>query len=200
LSDLLKPASFVSLLERNYKMQKIRSVIASCISIVSIASCASVFAMNKAGDITLNVGGGYDIFSSRRHIENSGVPTLALGYNFTDQWGIEGLFGAFNTNSKANYNNGKHVNGWMFAVDGLYHFTPYQLLQPYVFAGPGLMSFNPNGNDANNQGNINAGAGLQFFVADMVALRLEARDIYTFVGGYNDVFLNGGVTIFFRGC
>ena len=120
----------------------------------------------------------------------------ALGYNFTDQWGIEALLGFFNTQSRHLENFGADVSGTMFAVNAVYHFTPYKKLQAYVLAGPGIMGFNPNGTDAHNEGNLNAAVGVEVFADEAVALRLEARDFYTFVGGKNDVFLSGGVTFF----
>ncbi len=56
---------------------------------------APSYAYNKAGTIPLTLGGGYDSFASKRRVDNSGVGFAALGYNFTDHWGIEGLVGFF---------------------------------------------------------------------------------------------------------
>lgn len=165
---------------------------------LSIAIVTPAFAFNTAGTIPLTLGGGYDFFSSHRRIDNSGVGFAALGYNFTDHWGIEGLAGFFNTKSTYPATYDQRVKGSMFAIDGVYHFSPYHSFQPYVLAGPGVMGFNPNGTDANNEGNFNAGIGAQMFFTDRVALRAEVRDFYTFTGGRNDVFVSGGVTILFN--
>ena len=156
------------------------------------------FAFNKAGTIPLTFAGGYDFFSSKRRVDNSGVGLAALGYNFTDHWGIEGLIGYFNTKSKYPATYDENVKGSMYAVNGVYHFSPYRSLQPYVLAGPGVMGFNPNGTDANNEGNFNAAVGADLFFTDRVALRAEVRDFYTFTGGKNDVFVSGGVVFLFN--
>jgi OOP family OmpA-OmpF porin len=166
---------------------------------LSLLTCQSALAFNKAGDISLTAGGGYDYFSTKRHIENSGIPFGIVGYNFSDHWGIEGLLGMFHTDSHYPGDEGKEVSGTMFAVDAVYHFSPYQFVQPYVLAGPGIMGLNPNGSDANNEGNINAAVGVQLFVNEIVAFRFEARDLYTFVGGKNDIFLSAGVTFLIAG-
>ncbi|HTM63353.1 MAG TPA: porin family protein [Gammaproteobacteria bacterium] len=151
-------------------------------------------AFNKAGNVSLNIGAGYDYFSDKRRIENSGIPFGIIGYNLTDNWGVEGLLGFFHTRSHYPVTYNKDVSGTMFAVNAVYHFTPYQFIQPYLLAGPGVMGLNPNGTDANNEGNINAAAGAQLFINDNIAFRFEARDLYTFVGGKNDVFVSGGLT------
>jgi hypothetical protein len=67
-------------------------------------------------------------------------------------------------------------------------------------AGPGIIGLNPNGNDPNNEGNINAGLGTQYFVDKSFAFKVEARDFYTITGGgKNDVLIDVGVTYLF-GC
>ena len=165
------------------------------ISLLSAVLCQSALAFNKAGNISITPGVGYDYFSSKRHMTNSGIGFGALGYNFTDNWGIEGLLGFFTTTYRGSVNPyGTNVDGTMFAIDAVYHFAPYSCFQPYVLAGPGAMSMDPNGTDSHGQGNFNAAVGVQIFSDEVVALRLEARDLYTFVGGQNDVFLSAGVT------
>lgn len=159
-----------------------------------LVTSQTALAFNHAGDVSLTVGGGYDYFSSKRRVENTGIPFGIVGYNFTDSWGMEALLGLFNTTSTYPTTNNEDVTGSMFAADVVYHFSPYQFVQPYLLAGPGFMGLNPNGNDATYEGNINAAAGVQLFFHDKMAFRLEARDLYTWVGGKNDVFLSAGLT------
>ncbi len=161
---------------------------------LSLLSCQTALAFNKAGDLTLTAGGGYDYFATKRQIDNTGIPFGIIGYNFSDNWGIEALLGFFHTTAHYTGFYGKDVSGTMFAADVVYHFTPYKFVQPYLLAGPGIMGLNPNDNDANNEGNVNGAAGVQLFFNDNIAFRLEARDIYTIVGGKNDVMLSGGIT------
>ena len=146
--------------------------------------------------MTATLGAGYEYFASKRHIDNTTVPFGIIGYNFTDHWGIEGLLGVINSTTYKT-NSKQHVHGGLFLVDGLYHFSNYKNIEPFVLAGVGITGLDPNGEDARNEGNINAGAGVLWFANEMIALRLEARDIYTIVGGKNDVMLGGGVTVVF---
>lgn len=162
--------------------------------LASLLACQSIYAFNKPGNVSLTFGGGYDYFSSARYVKNSGIGFGELGYNLTERWGIEGLFGLFHTESRRSATYGKDVSGDMFAINAVYHFAPWKALQPYLLAGPGVMGFDPNGSDPHQQGNFNGAAGVQIFFDEVVALRLEARDFYTITGGKNDVFLNAGVT------
>jgi hypothetical protein len=162
--------------------------------LLSLLLCQSALAFNKAGNVSITPGAGYDYFSSKRHMTNTGIPFGIVGYNFTDNWAIEGLLGFFRTTYHGSVIQNPNVDGTMFAVNAVYHFAPYYCFQPYVLAGPGAMSMDPNGTDSHGQGNFNAAVGVQIFSDEVVALRLEARDFYTFVGGQNDVFLNAGVT------
>ena len=123
------------------------------LSLLALSTFQPVYALNNAGTVSLTLGGGYDYFSSKRLVKNSGVGFGIAGYNFTDQWGIEALLGFFNTKSRHTNNYDKTVNGTLFAFDAVYHFSPYASLQPYVLAGPGVTGFNPNGTDAHNEGN-----------------------------------------------
>jgi hypothetical protein len=76
--------------------------------------------------------------------------------------------------------------------------VPYQCIEPFLLAGVGATGLNPNGNSANYEGNINAGAGAQWFINDIIAFRAEARDFYTIIGGKNDVFLGAGISFYFK--
>ena len=155
---------------------------------------------NSAGDATVTAAGGEFFFAQKRNIENTGLAMLILGYNFTDNWGIEGLVGGFTTTFKDSVHDNREISGTLVSIDGVYHFSPYHNVQPYVLAGVGVLGLNPNRYSANNEGNINAGVGAEFFVHPAVAFRLEGRDFYTWVGGKNDLMLDGGVTFLFDFC
>jgi OmpA-OmpF porin, OOP family len=183
-------------------MKKIQSFALVCVGLISIASYTSSFAFagNRPGALTVTLAGGYEYFSSKRLIDNTGLGIFMLGYDFTEHWGIEGLLGGFRNNFKGSAHDTRQINGTLFAIDGVYHFATSSMVEPYVLAGAGATGMNPSREDANNEGNVNAAVGLQLFVHKSVAFRLEARDLYTFVGGKNDVLLSGGVSMLFDLC
>lgn len=159
----------------------------------------AAFAFNKAGTFPLTLGGGYYYLASKRHMDNTGALLGSLGYNINDQWGVQGILAGFSTNTRRSVDrDNRTVSGTFFAFDVVYHFKPYGQFQPYVLAGPGILGLSPNGDDARNEGNINGAAGLQYFIGEKMALGVEARGIYTLIGGKLDGFLNAGVTYLFN--
>jgi OOP family OmpA-OmpF porin len=162
-------------------------------------ACHGAYAENRAGAFTLTPGVAYDFFASKRNINNTWLlPTVAVAYNFDERWAIEGAFATFGT-SKQGAGPHPSVRGDLYTVDGLYRFAHYGMFEPYVSAGLGAYHINPNGSDAYNQANLNAGLGTQVFFSDSVALRGEVRDLYTMSGGKNDVTLGLGVSFLFGG-
>src|SRR5579862_6020257 len=156
-----------------------RFIVMICISLISIVLSPITMASHRAGAAILSLGAGYERFSSKRHIDNTGMPFFALGYDLTDNWGVEGFLGLTSTDSRRPEDDGRQIKTTLFTFDGVYHFSPYHKVEPYVLAGVGITGMHPNGrSDANNEGNINAGVGAEIFIAKSIAFRLEARDLY----------------------
>ncbi len=174
-------------------MQILRSSFISLSLLFFSIMNASAYAENRAGALAFTLGGGYDYFSSKREMQNTGIPFVALGYSFTKTWGIEGLLGSFRTNFNNSVHDTRNIDGNMFAIDVIYRFLPYRFMEPHLLAGVGVMGFDPNRNDAHNQGNVNVGIGTDLFIDQSIAFLVEARDFYTIVGGKNDVFVDAGI-------
>jgi OOP family OmpA-OmpF porin len=168
-------------------------------SLAFLGTLSSASAENRAGAFTVTPGVGYYFFSDQRNLNNTAVlPTLALAYDFNERWALEGAYGSMHTNySPSNMQGG--VNGNLYSVDGIYRFSPFHMIEPYVSAGLGVLYLSQNGTDANSQANLNAGLGAQIFFDRSVALRAEVRDLYTMAHGQNDVMLNLGVSFLFGG-
>ncbi len=183
-------------------MKKLHTLaILASLGLASISSFSSAFAASRANTMTFSAGGGYYYFAQKRSIDNTALPFIGLGYNITDRWGIEGILATMSTKSHSPEDDGSHVNGTLFLLDGLYHFPVYRdVVEPYVILGVGGLGLDPNGTDARNEGNINAGLGLNLWADKVVGFRFEARDIYTIVGGKNDVMLDAGVTFLLDLC
>jgi len=178
-------------------MKKGHSLVFVGLSLISILFSTVNYAGNHEGAFKLTVGAGYDYLASKRNMNNAGGPMLILGYDFTNRWGFEAMLATFNTRFKGNVQDNRGINGTLFALDGVYHFCPLFkcVVEPFVLAGAGVVGLNPNKNSANNEGNINAGVGVEVFVHRSVALRAEVRDFYTLVGGKNDIYLDAGITV-----
>lgn len=167
---------------------------------------ATAMAENREGAITINPGIGAYLFDGKNDLKNSALYNLSIGYDFTNNWGVEAFAGAMNTNSKnpSSYN----VTGELYTLDGIYHFNTQSPFEPFLMAGVGMLNLDPNGNitwstihgdEANTQANINGGAGIEYFVHPDIALRSDIRDVYTMDGGKNDYLVNFGVSILLGG-
>lgn len=164
---------------------------------LSLLASSFVNAGNRPGAFTFTPGVGVDFFAVKRDFNNTSVlPEISLTYNFDDRWAIEGTYNTFGTS----YRNNRTVKGDLYLVDAIYRLTPiYTRIEPYVTAGFGVYYLNPNNTNANSQGNINLGVGAQLFFTDSIALRLEGRNLYTWVGGKNDQMINLGVSFLLGG-
>lgn len=187
-------------------MKKLTQAILTVSSgLLVVASGAQAGAIgNQTGNVSLSPGMAYVAFANKRHLDNAAMGTLTLGYNFTDNWGVEAMAGILNSEVDKEFK--KDVDGEFYSFNGVYHFNVGHKWQPYVLAGLGVWHLNPNGTvttddtggvDAHTQANANAGLGVQYFFAPNLAWRLGARDAYTFTGGKNDVMVEGGLTILF---
>jgi hypothetical protein len=174
-------------------------------SILVVAMISGLFSLtalagNRPGAFTFTVGGAYDFWAPDRNMHNTWLlPTAALAYNFDEHWGIEGGYGTFEA-TQSTIGGGGSVSGDLYTVAGLYRFNNiYHCFEPFITAGVGVYHINPNGSNAQNQGNINAGLGTEIFFGDSVALRGDVRDVYTWAGSKNDVILGFGVSFLFGG-
>ncbi|OGT40182.1 MAG: hypothetical protein A3F12_07985 [Gammaproteobacteria bacterium RIFCSPHIGHO2_12_FULL_38_14] len=146
---------------------------------------------------SITLGDGHAFFAKRRSLENANLPFVAAGYFFNQRYEIEALAGSFNTKFKNPTSTERQINGLLFALDGVYHASLSTVIKPFFMAGLGVFAFSEARTDSNDQGNINAGIGSNFFISPSIAFRLELRDFYTIVGGYNDILLDGGLSVFF---
>jgi OOP family OmpA-OmpF porin len=163
------------------------------LGLLTLLTTEHAVAGNRAGAVTLTLADAYYHFASSRHLDNTSLPNVALAYNVTDRWAIEGGIGVINTNQKPVL-GGLGVHGFLYTADAIYRFRHSQF-EPYIIAGIGLLGIKPNGLNSTHQGNINAGVGTQIFFSDSIALRGEIRDLYTTTGaGKNDYMINFGVS------
>ena len=181
-------------------MKKLSLIAAAGVSLFSIIAHADNYLGSRAHAGYVTLGGGYEYFASKRNIDNTGMGIATLGYNLTDTWGVEALVSSFRTEFKNRVNDPRSINGNLFAVDAVYHFAAYNAVEPYLVGGPGFTRLNPNRNDATSEGNFNLGVGVKTFINKAVGFGIEARDLYTFTGGKNDVLFSAGITFMMDFC
>jgi OOP family OmpA-OmpF porin len=182
--------------------QKSRLQVYVCL--IALISTSVVIAGNRPGAVSLTFGDAYYKFDSKRHVDSTFMPNFALAYDVTEHWGIEGTVGVLNSHLSADLDTGEvegdSAHGMLYTINGIYHFTPYKIIEPYVTVGIGDIGLEPSGNEPVQEGMVNAGLGAQAFFDKSLALRAEFREIYTTTGsGFNDYFVNFGISYLIGG-
>lgn len=130
-------------------------------------------AANRAGALTLSpMVGGY-LFEGDQDVDQDALTYgLGLGYNFTNNFGLE-LLGQFTEGKVENSSNDFDVLN--LSLNAVYHLGNMKSFAPYITAGAGVMNLDRQGVGQNDNLAGNYGLGAKFFLSENVALRLDAR-------------------------
>jgi len=121
--------------------------------------------------------GGYT-FDGKQHVQTNIAVGLGLGYNLTKHWGLEGNFTLVPVKYTINNRKGDLFN---LRGDVLYHFMPERKLVPFVALGGGWSETpKPFNNNTNQDLTLDYGGGVKYFFNDWLALRGDARHIFSF--------------------
>lgn len=155
-------------------------------------------AANRARTFTLTpLAGGY-LFEGQQNVDRN-APTLgvALGYNLDQTLGAEADFQFINAST--DQGTKKDVHGYLYRLDGLYHFRPGKMLVPYLAAGVGALTLNPYLRDAETNGLLDWGGGIKVYGGDNLALRLDVRHLLVFDHPENNLVYTAGLMYQFGG-
>lgn len=139
----------------------------------------------KAGSVEINPFIGYNFFEKDQNLKDSALFGGRLGFNFTDNVGIEATVEFMNSDvdnkSIRQTKEGQFtspindVNILMYHLDLVYHFMPEKRFNPFIVAGYGAANYSPKINNK-NMSIIDFGAGAKFWLMDNIALRFDLRD------------------------
>ena len=144
--------------------------------------------------------GGY-VFEGNQRLHNTPVYGLAIGYNLSEHWALEGV-ASFSTDVTSDKSNNEDLRVFGLRGDILYHFLPEGPLVPYLAIGGGYLGLEPRKGETDDDLMVNYGAGLKFFLTDSVALRADVRhildinvnDIGSHPSYYNNLSYTAGLT------
>lgn len=143
-----------------------------------IALATPGFAENRKGAYTLSPFVGGYAFDTDQDLEASPTHGLRAGYNFTEHWGAEAVFGYVLTETEA---TNMETDSYSYGLDALYHFRPEKNLVPFIAAGVGGNTLHtPRGIEDSSEWLFNYGLGLKYFITDSVALRGDVRHVLVF--------------------
>ncbi len=164
--------------------------------LIFLGTISNVKAEIKPGSYSVTpMVGGY-LFEGNQELDHSPVYGVGLGYNFDTHWGAEAVFNYIDTKSKVNKGD---VNAYLGRLNGLYHFTPFGKLVPYLAAGVGGISFDVDRGDNDTNALVNYGAGLKYFLTESLALQGDVRHIISFSTTHHNLMYTVGLTFYFGG-
>jgi OOP family OmpA-OmpF porin len=156
-----------------------------------------VMAENREGAVTLSpFFGGLTFAGGSEHLDSDFAMGLRGGYNFTRELGAELLLGYTETVHDPEV---IRANLYRYGADILYHFRPDKDLVPFVVAGLGGFTEDYS-RVIHDQANLyfNYGGGVEYSLADWVALRGDIRHAVVF-DGHNNAELSLGFKFQFGG-
>jgi OOP family OmpA-OmpF porin len=144
------------------------------LAMLLVSATTSLAAGIRADSFTLSgLLGGYS-FDGKQHLETRPVLGLRGGYNFTKYFGIEALFDYVPTESTVGQGD---ANIYRFGADALLHLLPDGRLVPYLAAGYGALTIDPDNQRSRTKGVFDYGPGVKYFLTDDLALRGDFRHL-----------------------
>ena len=187
-------------------MERYRFLNATAVLVVLILlSCASgAFAENKAEQITLTPFWGGHIFDKDQNLDKYGrTGGLGIGYNLTENLGLEALFNFSTTNAKSipGLGTGPDIpkddaQAYMGRLEAQYNITGISdRLVPFLAVGAGAVKVKSDqpGYDSNTDFLLDYGGGLKLYITPAIALRGDIRHAIVFPkddANDNDYFSN----------
>jgi len=149
--------------------------VAGC-ALFALALAAPAMAEVRPGSFAITPYVGGYTFEGDQNIETGLTFGLRGGYNFTRNWGLEGVLGFTPTEQKRNDSD---VDATTYRLEGLYHFMPEKDLVPFLALGVGGITIDSEGSGVKDRtdGIITAGGGLKYFINDAFAVRGDGRYI-----------------------
>lgn len=167
------------IVQRRSLMKNMQLFVVFFVLLASIPFPESSDAAVRPGGVTLSPFAGEYRFEGNQIVEgttlkDSPVYGLALGYNFSRRWAVEGVFSYID--SEASSGSVDNIDVYAAHLDLLYHFRPQMEFVPYVAAGLGGISIHPGG-ESDQNGLFNLGVGFKYFFTDTIGFRADVRGI-----------------------
>jgi OmpA-OmpF porin, OOP family len=133
----------------------------------------SVYAEIQPGSFSVTPFVGGYFFDRTQDFKNTLTYGGGLGYDFTEHFGIEGLYNVLDTKTKSTE---AKVNGSLVRIEGLMYLGSSKNFVPYLAIGAGAINVEHPVNKLDRKfGDF--GFGLKYFLTEKIALRADVRDI-----------------------
>lgn len=167
------------------------------IAICGVSTVFPAFASIPEGSFVLTPSYGYYRYASKRHVDSQGFGSVSLGYQMAPKGRAEIFYSRLS--SSINEDDKPDVHGSLYGLRGLYFFQSKYIVQPYVLGGVGAMYLDRSTHkDPNTNAFLTVGAGLEYVLSKWIALKASVGDNYIPSGGYNDGYVDFGISFYFN--
>lgn len=163
-------------------------------ALLSVAALYGAESMADEKGVMLSIMGGQAMFDSESELEDDTFYSIGIGYDFGNRFAAEFSY----LSTEPEYENIPYsVDTQHLRLDGLYYFGQDKL-RPYLVAGVGQAEYTLSDSDQDSTDTIvNAGAGVKYWLNDYVALRGDARAVYSTDIEETDTLVGVGLTFKF---
>ncbi len=178
------------------------------VGVIALA-CCGITSAEESYEHIVNVsltGGGVD-FEGDEAVDDSYAVSLHVGLDYTERWTLEAVLTSLpHLEESLAHSYGTRVSRLQrtagagvdetsaigLAVDGLYHFTRWERLDPYVSIGLGIMHYEDDVG-AQTDPTVRVGGGIFYHLSDHLALRADLRVITAGTDSEVNSLFGGGV-------
>jgi OOP family OmpA-OmpF porin len=160
------------------------------IGILTLCS-GNVNAEAKPGAVTISPFYGGYFFDSDQHLLDSVTYGAAIGYDFNENFGIEGSFNYIDAQADI---GGADVDTSLYRLEGLYYFLPESRWTPFIAFGFGSLDIDDPG--ADDGVSLDYGLGFKYYLTEKIAFRTDVRHV---LGNGNNFLYTAGLSFVFGG-
>ncbi len=157
-------------------------------------SSALVSSAVLADDHKFEINGalGYQFFDNDRNIDDTETYGVGIGYVIDPKWTVEAwwLEGETDVDGASNID----VDATEYRLDALYHLAKRGDWTPYVVAGIGDMTFDPEGSSDASETRVNLGLGVKRAITEHLNFRGDLRAFNSLDEEMTDLGLQLGLT------
>ncbi|MFC1523458.1 thrombospondin type 3 repeat-containing protein [Thermodesulfobacteriota bacterium] len=153
-----------------------------------------ILAEEFQGNYELSPFVGYYYFDNDTTFDDDLVLGVRFGHWYNETVAAEIALAALTTEWG---NSGNDADFLQLQVDGLYHFSAWNKIIPYLAAGIGAGNYNPSAVESDTKFLINYGGGLKLKLDDSWAARLDIRQPILFDDTDVNLMITLGLSYFF---
>lgn len=172
-----------------------KKIISLTFAVLIISFVAVAHAEVKAGSVSFTPFVGGYFFERNQNVKDAAIFGLRGGYNFTDNFAMEGMVSFLQTKNENAGDSAQNV--YSCSMEGLYHFMPHSRFVPFVALGVGGIHYGYEEPYRVSRLAVDYGAGMKFFITKDIAVRADVRHVIPLNDRYNDLMCTLGINFAF---